>query len=199
MQSAWPASTVRPRPRGRGVDRVDGGCRAGRDRRPSSASMTHAVATPAVFPRRLAGRSPRGVLRAGVGRSSGSGLGTVRSLRPGPRLRTPFPPTGRRFPGNMPQCHDGFRFHYRCGAAPEWDRTLIGCTSAPASLFKPTARPAPTDTTYRVLLLRQHQMLRFPPRPRILGICPKPASGETMRGLAAHRLTCRPTPYGSPE
>jgi len=59
------------------------------------------VATPAVFPRRLAGRSPRGVLRAAVGRSSGSGRGW-----PWPAFHLLVVASQ----GRAPQCNDDVRF-----------------------------------------------------------------------------------------
>lgn len=82
------ASAARPRPRGRGVSRVLRRCRAARDcnGRRAMAGHRHGQdagrrgATPTVLPRGLPGRSPRGVHRAAVGRSSGSGHDAVRHL-----------------------------------------------------------------------------------------------------------------------
>lgn len=97
-------------------------------------------ATPTALPRGLPGRSPRGVLRAAVGRSSGSGHDAVRLL-----LAVASQAFGA-------QCHDRGRFPYRCGAAPASHRLPFSADPR---------RPAPTTTTYRVYCASQHEMLSF--------------------------------------
>ena len=129
-------------------------------------------ATPTALPRGLPGRSPRGVLRAAVGRSSGSGHDAVRLL---------LAVASQAFA----QCHDRGRFPYRCGAAPASHR--LPFSADPRG-------PAPTPTTYTVCWLRQHQNVGLLPRPPATQGFAAKAQGRDNGRLRAGCLAA-PSPF----
>src|SRR5690606_35567615 len=59
----------------------------------------------------------------------------------------------RRFPGRAPQCHDGFVSITAAGQRRNWTVVRTGFP------FQPTARSAPTSTTYRVYRRSQSHKL----------------------------------------
>src|SRR5690606_19965481 len=59
----------------------------------------------------------------------------------------------RRFPGRAPQCHDGFVSITAAGQRRNWTVVRTGFP------FRPTARSAPTSTTYRVYRRSQSHKL----------------------------------------